>query len=272
VRTAARSGRDRPSEDRVFIAPTAVIVLDGASQPDPHQHDGGWLADTLGQQLRDRLTESPTADLTAVLADTIEATTRRHALTPGRCPSTTVSIVRWDTSTVDVLVLGDSPVIALTRDDRILEIRDDRLAQVAPRERRAFRQAGTAGFGTDRTRQWRALVAAQGAHRNQPGGYWIAEAVPDAAAHAIRARWPIDDLAAVMAMTDGVANGVDRYRVPADWHTAMDLARADPARLVNLVHEAEQQDPDGVRWPRSKPHDDKAIAVVEFAARSHPTR
>lgn len=271
VRTAGRCGPNRPSEDRIFITPNAVVVLDGASQPVRDDHDGGWLAETLGSQLRDWLTESADADLHAVLAEAIEANARRYGLVPGSSPSTTVSIVRWDTTKVDVLVLGDSPVIALTRDGLILEVRDDRLSRVASHERRALRANG-AGFGSERIRQWQALVDAQRQRRNQPGGYWIAEAVPEAAAHAIRARWDINDLALVMAITDGVANGVDRYHVPEDWQAAAELARNDPASLVNTVHNAEEDDADGTRWPRTKRHDDKAIVLVEFAPLPGPNR
>ena len=68
-----------------------------------------------------------------------------------------------------------------------------------------------------------------------------------------------------MAMTDGVANGVDRYQVPDDWRLAAEMARQDPANLVDAVHLAEESDPDGTRWPRTKRHDDKAIVLVEFA-------
>jgi hypothetical protein len=50
------------------------------------------------------------------------------------------------------------------------------------------------------------------------------------------------------------------------WLTAADLARTDPSRLVTLVHDTEAHDPDRRRWPRSKRHDDKTIAVVEFTS------
>jgi hypothetical protein len=55
-----------------------------------------------------------------------------------------------------------------------------------------------------------------------------------------------------MAMTDGVAHGVDRYRVPEDWRIAAELARRDPADLVNVVHSAEEGNAEGTRWPRTK--------------------
>jgi hypothetical protein len=92
----------------------------------------------------------------------------------------------------------------------------------------------------------------------------VAEAVPEAAHHALTASWPTAELAVVMAMTDGVSNGIERYGIPPDWPTAVDLATDDPGQLVHAVHDAEASDPDGHCWPRSKRHDDKALAVVHF--------
>lgn len=264
VRTAERKGSGHLSEDRVFVAPNAVIVLDGASQPESFgDQDGGWLAETIGARLRGWLTRMPDADLVDLLYATIRDVACEFSLTPGTAPSTTVSIARWNDRTVDVLVLGDTPVVVITVDGRVIHVRDNRLSTVAAAERRAFRECrGT--FGQDRPGEWDALVKAQRRVRNQPGGYWIAEASPDAANNAICARFEAAETAAVLVMTDGVANGVDRYRTPPGWAEAAYLASSNPNGLVSLVHDAEATDPNGERWPRSKQYDDKAIAVVTF--------
>lgn len=265
VRTAGRPGSPNgPSQDRVFVVPNAVVLLDGASQPVPEEHDGGWLADTLGATLAARLAATPgQVDLRVVLARAIAEVTARHARAPGTGPSSTVSIIRWHADTIDVLVLGDSPVIAMTWTGELRQVRDDRLARVAQAERRAFR-AGPGQFGVERPRQWHALLDAQRQWRNRPGGYWIAEADPTAAAYARRARWRTRDIAAILAVTDGIADGVDRYRTPADWPAALDLAAHHPTGLIELVHHTELGDPHGTRWPRSKRHDDKTVALIEF--------
>ena len=65
----------------------------------------------------------------------------------------------------------------------------------------------------------------------------------------------------MVAVTDGVAIGVDRYGAPADWPTAIELASDNPARLLDMVHAAEATDPHGDHWPRSKRHD-QAIAIA----------
>jgi Protein phosphatase 2C len=262
VRTAERAGRlSRPSEDRIFVTDHAVIVLDGASQPDAADHDGGWYAQTLGGELQLRLYTEPNTELAQALAASIAAVSARNNLRAGG-PSATVAIVRW-TKDVDVLVLGDSPVVGLTRDGQILQVRDNRLRRTG----REYRQqlADAAGFGTDHRDLWRRLVEAERVARNKPGGYWIAESVPHAAHQARRATWPRSELTAVLALTDGVSCGVDRYAAPENWPEAFKIAMQDPAELVSLVHKAEAGDPSGTRWRRSKLHDDKALAVIDFA-------
>lgn len=257
VRTAERPGGGRPSEDRVVTARYAVAVLDGASQPDPTERDGGWLAGALAGELATRLDRD--GDAATLLAGAIEGVATRYGIVPGTGPSTTVAIVRWVGAVLDVLVLGDSPVVVFLRDGTVAPVRDGRLATVTSDDRPAV-----PGFGTDRLDAWRVGHEEQLRLRNQPDGYWIAEADPAAAYQAVRASWPLSEVAAVLAMTDGVSEGVEHYRVPPDWPQALALARVDPVRLVEAVHRAEESDPDGVRWPRSKRHDDKAVALVEF--------
>ncbi|BCJ60136.1 protein phosphatase 2C domain-containing protein [Micromonospora endophytica] len=263
IRTAERPRPDRPSEDRVFATANAVVVLDGASQPEASERNGGWLADTLGRELADQLTRRHD-DLRRILADAITSVANRYGLQPGAAPSTTVSIVRWNGTAIDVLVLGDSPVIVLTRNGEVHQVRDDRLHQIASHERRQLTEQPDNGFAFGDRDRWRNLVDAERSHRNQPGGYWIAEAAPEAAAHALTSRWRFQDMAAAVLMTDGVSAGVNRYRRPSSWKAAVELALADPSGLVNLVHDAEAEDPEGTRWPRSKRHDDKTLAVIEF--------
>jgi hypothetical protein len=66
--------------------------------------------------------------------------------------------------------------------------------------------------------------------------------------------------------TDGVACGVDDYRIFSDWSAVLDLAlsRGAPA-VLDLVRDAERSDPHGIRWPRPKPHDDQALVLLDFS-------
>ena len=102
-------------------------------------------------------------------------------------------------------------------------------------------------------------------HRNTDAGYWIAEADPAAADHALLRSWPRSSVRAVLVATDGLTIGVNRYPQPPTWSDALALAdEHGPDALIDLVHQVESTDSTGARWPRSKAHDDKALAVLAF--------
>jgi hypothetical protein len=70
---------------------------------------------------------------------------------------------------------------------------------------------------------------------------------------------------AVLVATDGLTAGVDRYLQPPTWSDALALVdEHGPEILIDIVHRAEATDSTGAYWPRSKPHDDKALAAVLF--------
>lgn len=74
VLCAERGSGTRPTEDRIFVTDRAVIVLDGASQPDPSERDGAWIVNRLGAELAERLEHHPAADLGETLGRSIPRT------------------------------------------------------------------------------------------------------------------------------------------------------------------------------------------------------
>ncbi|MFL6130757.1 MAG: protein phosphatase 2C domain-containing protein [Mycobacteriales bacterium] len=266
VRTAERAAGPAPSQDRTVVLPTAVAVLDGASAPDPGERDGGWYAGQLAGQLAARLADS-SLDLATVLADSIAAVTSRHRLRPGSSPSSTVAMLRWTEEQTEGLVLGDSSLVAFAAGGAVEEVVDDRLAAVAPAQRVAYqdRLAEGTGYDDEHLSLLRRLAGEQRRHRNSPGGYWIAEAEPAAARHALTRSWPAGALDAAVLATDGVTRGVGHPGLPT-WSATLDLAAASgPAAVLDAVRAAEDADPDGRRWPRSKRHDDQSLVVVTWA-------
>jgi hypothetical protein len=266
VWTAERAAGTAPSQDRTVVLPTAVAVLDGASAPDPTERDGGWYAEQLARQLADRLGDE-SDDLPTALADAIAAVTAEHRLVPGSSPSAAVAVLRWTDDRVDGLVLGDSSLVVFPVAGPAEEVVDRRLAGVAPAQRVAYRDRLSAGGGYDdghRALLCR-LAGEQRRLRNCLDGYWIAEADPAAARHALVRSWPAAALSAAVLATDGVSRGIGRVGLPT-WSAALDLVdRTAPTAALDAVRAAEAADPDGRRWPRSKRHDDQTLVVVRWA-------
>ncbi|MFD5111760.1 hypothetical protein ACFWNG_05500 [Streptomyces sp. NPDC058391] len=274
VTAGERSGGARPSEDRIVRVPRAdtVIVLDGVSTLSAANPLGGWYADSLGMELAADLTKTPDRDLREALGRAIGAVAVRHGLVPGSAPAATVAMVRLRDDRVEALVLADTPIIALRRDGSEDALRDDRLAELVTAQPRyqeyQDRLRDGQGFASpDHRRLLQELRAIQMDHVNRhgPGEYWVAEAVPEAAHHAMVRSWPAADLTGLLGMTDGVSCAVEEYGLVPSW-TAMarDCMKSGPQSVVDAVHAHEETDPDGRRHPRYKVRDDKALAWVRL--------
>jgi hypothetical protein len=268
VTTAELPGEDGSSEDRVYVGGNCVVVLDGVSALRPDGPRSGWYPETLGEAITETLAKRPSGELRDVVAQAIAGVAVRHQLIPGEAPSSTVAIARWSDSHLRGLVLGDSPIVVYGKDGGVDVFRDARHDAVVAELRRAqARENGMQGRDTDEVQALiRATRPAKLQRMNRDGGYWIAEASPLAGHRALMRRWPIDDLAAVLLVTDGVSCGVDDYAVPPSWPAALDLVLSDGLEdLLRSVHKAEAGDPNARRWPRGKRHDDKAAALLLFA-------
>lgn len=269
VEVAERAGAEH-SEDVVLTLPNAVVLLDGATSLRPTDYTGGWYTGELSEALRPRLTapwEYGSADLADLLAGAIAEVAGAHGLPPGAAPSSTAALLRWDAEIVEALVLADSPVVVFT-DSGEDPVTDERLANLRSEGSGGYRQRlrSGGGFGQNHDEALLAAVDRTGRWRNVEGGFWVAEAEPQAAHRAVRAHWPRSTVRAALLASDGVSCGVDDYGLYPNWSAVLEQARRDGARAVlDRVRAAEESDPDGRRWPRPKRHDDQALALVRFS-------
>jgi hypothetical protein len=259
----------------VFAAGNSVIVLDGVSPLDTGGDRSGWYPEELGRRIAELLDANPRTDLREILAEAITGLAAKHNLRPGSAPASTAAVARWGADFLEGLVLADSPIVVFGTDGGIDILRDGRHdAVIAKVRREAARQDDLHGRdGNEMQALIRATRPAKLARMNRRGGYWIAEADPEAGRHAIVRRWSIDTVSAVLAVTDGISTGIDDYGVPPSWPAALDLTRrAGLDGLLQTIHQAEARDPHGRRWPRPKTHDDKAAALIDFekVAPGHP--
>lgn len=249
------------SDDKVFATANAVVVLDGASAFRPIQVPASTYAERLGKHIHDLLASTPEADLRKVLREAIANTVDDLGLRAGHSPSSTVAMARLNGDQVDALVLGDTPIVLPSG-----VFVDERLDALDLKPRRQYRERLAAGSGYDEEhrRTLQELQNQQVTRRNREGGYWIAEADPDAALHAVTAEYRVEDAPWAVLATDGAFNTIEHLALN-DWPKIVRCNRTQLADLLQQCHNWEaEHDPDGREFPRSKRHDDKAIATVQW--------
>ncbi len=270
MRTAAISARvaelaavpDR-SEDRVRVGWNAVVVLDGASGTDCGASVSAYV-DVLADRLITTLDDDPAVSLERAVFKSVELTASGLGLTPGRAPSSTVSIVRRGPNTVDALVLGDSPVY-VAHSGRIDRLSDDRLARLdLPSRTRLFdRLAAGHGYDDQHREIARRMSREKAPYVNRPDGYWIAEAEPQAGMNALVRSYPADDVLWCVMLTDGADEPASHLGIAVEHLAVAD--EADLREVLAQIHRWETDiDPDAKHLPRFKRHDDKTIAVIRF--------
>ncbi|WP_420122376.1 protein phosphatase 2C domain-containing protein [Nakamurella sp.] len=256
---------DKPNEDAFAILPTLAVVADGATSP-PHLGDGcihgpAWYAQTLVGFVAAAHLSRPAAEPADLLAEAIERTTQAHS---GSCdvghpgsPSATVAMVtmspdgilRW-------LVLGDCTFVADAGPD-LLVVSDDRLSNTSHAERAAVKEPGAASDPVEYARRIDALVLAQRAHRNRPGGFWVASTDPQAGCESLAGSVAADTVGRRGALfTDGASRIVDLYGIHS-WSTALKvLDSAGSSELLRQLRIAETRDQVANSFPRVKVRDD----------------
>jgi hypothetical protein len=243
-----------PNEDWGAVTPGAIIVLDGVTIPEGMDQDGcmhstPWYVQELGLRLLTGASD-PAIPLPVVLENAITAVAKLHGdtcdLSSPASPSAAVAMVRFSDDRMEHLVLADATIAIQNHVGEIVVVTDDRVdASVAAIPRQGARVGTLIG-------ERRAI------HRNQPGGYWVAAAEPEAAAHALTGDVSLKDLTRVAVMTDGASRASDMFAMP--WETTL---RFSPKALINQVRRRESSDLNCVKWPRFKVSDDATVAIWE---------
>lgn len=247
----------RPNEDWTAVALPAegeggvLVVLDGVTPPagdDGCVHGVPWFTARLGGALTELSGSRRDMPLAEILAASIARTADAHRetcdLSHARTPQATIVLARWNSNTVEHLVLSDSTLLLESPEGAVRAVLDDRLDRV-PRE--ALRS-----------------VASADALRNAEGGFFTAAADPAVAAKAVTGRTPAAEVRALLALTDGAARWVEIFR-EGGWAECLALVRKNGAQeLIDRVRALESADPDGLAFRRGKTSDDATVTYVEL--------
>ncbi|HEY9243004.1 MAG TPA: protein phosphatase 2C domain-containing protein [Streptosporangiaceae bacterium] len=213
-----------PNEDFAAAAPGAAVLLDGCTTTPRGASTGcvhgvAWYARALGGALLSLVSADPVIPLAEALASAIEQVRASHA---GSCD---LANPLTPAATVLAARAAADGVDVLALSDSVI----------------------VADYGKDR-----APLVITDRHR-------AASTNPAAAGFAHTGTLPRDGLQAVALLSDGATRIAEEYGL-LGWPELAGVLREDgPAGLVAQVRAAEDGDPAGARWPRSKLRDDATV-------------
>ncbi len=229
----------RANEDFVGAVPAGMVLVDGAGgiagAEEVCRHGVTWYATRLGGALLGTLSQD--RSLREVLAESIERVTDAHRDTCDVAhpisPHAAVAMLRFSGGLVEYLVLGDAVVLVRRAGVEPFVAHDRREVLIA----RSFeaRMKGIAE-GCD---EYRRLLLELRAHRNSPGGYWVAKDDPRVVAEAITGSCPADEATATALLSNGASRLVDTFELTG-WAELLHLLDAEgPAEIIRQVRETE---------------------------------
>lgn len=265
-----------PNEDFAAVTADTAVLLDGAGIPEGSQsgcvHGVAWYARTLGCRLLAGAAPEAAKPLPRALADAITEVRTEHEHTCDLehvgSPSATVIVARINRSSLEYLVLADSVLLLdYSREAGPQAVTDDRLERAATPHRKHINglAIGTAEHATARRRYVETIWKS---YRNREGGFWVASSDPAAAEHALTGSVALPEVRSFVLLSDGASRLVDRFGLMT-WPQVRDILRDHgPDELLRRTREAEESDPRGRRWPRTKVRDDATVVYCRFGESS----
>jgi hypothetical protein len=234
-------------------------------------HGVVWFARTLGALLLAEICDPAERSLSACLATAIDQVRLLHQ---GACdlshpgsPTATVIAVRLRADQLEYLVLADSSLLLTHTRGQPEVISDQRLEEVlrGTRDELDGIPLRDAGYPA----AFRKHILAVRHRRNAPGGFWVASGDPAVAEQALTGARPLASVRSALLLSDGATRSADLFGLMSFGEIAAVVGQYGPAELIRQVRAAEATDPDGIRWKRSKAHDDAtAVYCDQFAGYS----
>lgn len=232
----------RTNEDFAGAVPAGMVLVDGAGgiagAEQVCRHGVAWYATRLGGALLATLSQD--RSLRDVLAESIERVTDEHRDTCEVAhpisPYAAVAMLRFSGGLVEHLVLGDAVAV-------VGRARGEPYVAHDPREMVIARSFETRLTGMpEGSDEYRRLLLELRAHRNSPGGYWVAKDDPRVVDEAITGSCPADEVTMTALLSNGASRLVDTFGLTG-WAGLLHLLDTEgPGEIIRRVRLAEARD------------------------------
>ncbi|MFT3996764.1 MAG: protein phosphatase 2C domain-containing protein [Asticcacaulis sp.] len=259
------------NEDAIGASANAVWVVDGATSLGPSRmagtSDAAWFAHQVSRSLS-HATGDAQARLSAAITEArdIYAALGPLPAEPWAMPSAGVAIVREDGDHLEIASLGDVRVWVVAADGEVVRLPGGEALEAfdtAALERLMAIRAEQGPIPLKAARlQLDPMLRETRAKMNRESGYWVLSLDAGCLAGLQVTRLPLRDVQFVLMATDGFYDLWGIYDVPLE-EVLNGLADGQGEAFLEHLRDTERADPEGLRYPRFKAHDDASWMMIQ---------
>jgi Protein phosphatase 2C len=266
----------------------AVLLLDGAAPMAPERvssypNDTVWLVRRFPEHFREQLARAARApgatgvvDIAAIaegarqaLAHEYHSLCEQASARPAERPFACLAIAH-DTGaaggTIELLNLGDQTTLVFGREGLLGKLGEESAVRELDRQAiELLERARAEGIEPHAARHahLRPTLLANRALRNQLPGYDVLDVDIDCRERFERLSLPRADIRGILMMSDGFYRLVDTFGQHTDLSLLEAVERAGLAPLLAELRAIEIEDPECIRYPRFKRHDDTTALWID---------
>lgn len=260
------------NEDALGAAGDAVWLLDGATSLGPSRMAGTSDAAWFAHFVSDRLVHT-TGSVHERLSAAIEAARAVYEAlgplpeAPWAMPSAGAALMRRDGDTLEIGLLGDVKVWLIAPDGAVTALPGGEVLEAldaAALKRLVAIRAEQGPIGLKAARALLdPLLRENRSKMNTPDGYWVLSLDTASLTGMQVTRVPLVGVHSVLMATDGFYDLWGAYGVPfAEVREGLSAGQGDA--LILRLRDIERADPEGLRYPRFKPHDDASWVLSKI--------
>lgn len=274
----SKSG-NKYNEDAFICSDVFFVVVDGATglnniKLTSSETDAAWLANSLCELLKRDLIntdESITKILhkeAFVIKKELDYIGYNQVKYSNYYPSACVSIVRINKQNLECYTLGDSPILILKKDGKVICLRDnsvDKMDKKVLSQMVNLRQRTGCSISYARqNRNINDMLMNNRLKMNQKGAYYIFEPTGQGINQIKKIILPLSEILAFALMTDGFYSVLSTYNiVKTNKELMIQLLNGNANNLYNTIKTLSFEDTTFNKYPRFKPIDDATIIVAK---------
>lgn len=266
------------NEDIAGSSKCAYWVIDGATGYfnnfiDLQTSDALWYVKGLNDYLKENMDDAKRS-IVQILKDAIEQLAVRYfafiadkeeSVLPEQYPSATIAIARERGDAMELFVLCDCTV-AVSVNHQVSVYTDSRIDKIEKQlieKMHAYQEEHRGCTIEDVRRILKKDFISNRQRKNTPEGYYVLEFNKDAVEQGIQVSLPKASVDGLLLMSDGFTRVVDVFHCFDDFGSLFKEAKENGLRGIwEKINQCENDDPDCIRFPRTKKSDDSTAVLV----------